>query len=168
MRFPAKNRSIAALSKVFGMQTKTVNKKGSLELFRAKCRQRNISITPQRVAIYSSLMGSTEHPSAEDIYNRVKSDFPDISVDTVYRTLSTFSQMGLVNVVEGYGEPRRYDPDVEPHHHFRCKRCNKIIDFQETSFDKLKVPARIRQKFSVSNIKVVVEGLCDKCGRKKR
>ncbi len=150
------------------MQSKILNKKAALESFRAECRQRNISITPQRVAIYSALMGSTEHPSAEDIYNRVKSDFPDISVDTVYRTLSTFSQMGLVNVVEGYGEPKRYDPDIEPHHHFRCNRCNRIVDFQDTGFDKLKVPAIIRRKFSVSGIRVVVEGLCDKCRRKKR
>ncbi len=141
--------------------------KESLELFREKCRRRNISITPQRVAIYSVLMDAKDHPGAEDIYNRIRITFPDISIDTVYRTLSTFSQMGLVNEVEGYGEARRYDPDLKPHHHFRCTKCNKIMDFHKESFNKLQVPAEISEKYHVSGVKVVAEGLCDKCRRRK-
>ncbi|MBN1392473.1 MAG: transcriptional repressor, partial [Sedimentisphaerales bacterium] len=108
-----------------------------------------------------------EHPGAEDIYNHIKNDFPDISIDTVYRTLSTFSNLGLVDVVEGYGEVKRYDPDIRPHHHFRCKKCNRIVDFRESRFDKLKAPAVIARKYCVSNIKVVVEGLCDRCAGKR-
>ncbi|MBN2019713.1 MAG: transcriptional repressor [Sedimentisphaerales bacterium] len=146
------------------MQTKALNKqKEPLELFREKCRERGISITPQRVAIYSVLIGNQAHPSAETIYNRVKITFPDISIDTIYRTLSTFSNMGLVDEVEGYGEVKRYDPELKQHHHFRCKKCNKIVDFHEKSFDNLKIPKAIKEKFSVSNIKVVAEGLCDEC-----
>jgi Fur family peroxide stress response transcriptional regulator len=150
------------------MQTKALNRqKELLEVFRAKCRQRGVSITPQRVAIYSVLVNARDHPSAESIYNRVKVNFPDISIDTVYRTLSTFSDMGLVDEVEGYGEARRYDPDLQPHHHFRCKKCNKIIDFQEESFNNLKIPKAIREKYSVFSVKVVAEGLCDGCLRKR-
>ena len=146
------------------MRTKEPNQKTELlESFREKCRQRNISITPQRVAIYSVLMDAKDHPGAEDIYNRIKITFPDISIDTVYRTLFTFSQMGLVDKVEGYGEARRYDPDLKPHHHFRCTKCNKIVDFHKESFNKLQVPAEISKKYHVSSVKVVAEGLCDKC-----
>ncbi len=141
--------------------------KEPLELFREKCRRSNISVTPQRVAIYSCLMGAKDHPGAEDIYNRIKITFPDISIDTVYRTLSTFSQMGLVSEVEGYGEARRYDPDLKPHHHFRCTKCNKIVDFHKESFDKLRLPAEISRKYRVSSVKVVAEGLCDKCKKGK-
>jgi Fur family peroxide stress response transcriptional regulator len=150
------------------MQTKVLNKqKELLELFREKCRQRGISVTPQRVAIYSVLFDAKDHPDAENIYNRVKVTFPDISIDTVYRTLSTFSEMGLVDEVEGYGEAKRYDPDVKPHHHFRCKKCNKIVDFQDERLNKLHIPAEISKKYSVYNIKVIAEGLCDKCLRKE-
>ena len=141
--------------------------KESLELFREKCRRRNISITPQRVAIYSVLMDAKDHPGAEDIYNRIKITFPDISIDTIYRTLSTFSQMGLIDEVEGYGEAKRYDPDLKPHHHFRCKKCNVIVDFRKESFNKLQVPAEISEKYHVFSVKVVAEGLCDKCLVKK-
>jgi len=138
-----------------------------LELFRDKCRQHDISITPQRVAIYSVLIDARDHPSAEAVYNRVKVTFPDISIDTVYRTLSTFSEMGLVDEVEGYGEAKRYDPDLKPHHHFRCKRCNKIVDFRDERLNKRRLPPAIRAKFSVFSVKVVAEGLCDECRRKR-
>jgi Fe2+ or Zn2+ uptake regulation protein len=124
-------------------------------------------MTPQRLAIYKVLIESTEHPSAENIFNRVRATFPDIAIDTVYRTLSTFSEIEVIHVVEGYGEAKRYDPDTEPHHHFRCKRCNKIVDLYGDIFGKLKIPNKIKQKYNVSNVKVVLEGACDECLGKK-
>jgi Fur family peroxide stress response transcriptional regulator len=149
------------------IKSRVSDKKELLEKFREKCRRNNVSLTPQRVSIYSILTESYIHPTAEDIFNRIRETFPDISIDTVYRTLGIFSQMGIIDVVEGYGEAKRYDPDTEPHHHFRCKRCNEIVDFHETSYNKLKVPAAIKKKYSVTNIKVVIEGLCEKCKHKK-
>lgn len=145
------------------MKSKVSDKRERLEAFREKCRRNKINVTPQRVVIYSILTQLHNHPTAEEIFARVKETFPDISIDTVYRTLGIFSKMGIIDVVEGYGEAKRYDTNVEPHHHFRCKRCNAIIDFQDRSYDKLHAPAVIRRKHRVTNIKVVVEGLCDKC-----
>lgn len=147
------------------MNSSALDKKELLDAFREKCRRNSVSITPQRIAIYSILTESYNHPTAEDIYNRVRETIPDISIDTVYRTLTNFSQMGVIDVVEGYGEAKRYDPDVEPHHHFRCNKCNTIIDFHEKSYNRLKAPETIQKKYRVTNIKVVVEGLCDKCAR---
>jgi Fur family peroxide stress response transcriptional regulator len=131
--------------------------------FREKCRAHNLSITPQRVAIYTELAKSKEHPCAEDVFERVRRTFPDISLDTVYRTLTTFAEIGIVNIVEGYGEAKRYDPDVTAHHHFRCKKCNKIVDFHDNSYDSLRVPRSFRKGFKVTGIKVVLEGLCNEC-----
>lgn len=138
-------------------------KEDILDVFRQKCREHDLSITPQRLAIYQVLMDAQNHPSAEEVFSRVKTAFPDISIDTVYRTLTTFSEIGIVHVVEGYGQAKRYDPDVQPHHHFRCMRCSRIIDFQESSFSNLKVPRSIGHRCRVSGIKVVLEGLCDQC-----
>jgi Fur family peroxide stress response transcriptional regulator len=150
------------------MPIKASNKrKRVLEQFREKCRKRGISITPQRVAVYSILTEARDHPSAENIYNKVKVLFPDISVDTVYRTLSTFSEMGLVDEVEGYGQAKRYDPVLKQHHHFRCKKCNKIIDFEDEGLNKLRLPAVISTKYVVSSVKVVAEGLCDECSKER-
>ena len=120
-------------------------------------------MTPQRLAIYKALIESTNHPSAESIFNCVRATFPDIAIDTIYRTLATFSEIEVIHIVEGYGEVKRYDPDTEPHHHFRCTRCNKIVDLHGDIFGKLKIPNGIKQKYNVSNVKVVLEGACDEC-----
>ena len=138
-----------------------------LNLFRNKCKEHCLSMTPQRLAIYKALIESTNHPSAENIFNHVRASFPDIALDTVYRTLSTFSEIEVIHVVEGHGEVKRYDPVTEPHHHFRCTRCNKIVDIHEDIFGKLKIPHGIQKKYNVSNVKVILEGACDGCLSKK-
>ncbi|HID17983.1 TPA: hypothetical protein EYP27_00395, partial [Candidatus Bathyarchaeota archaeon] len=79
----------------------------------------------------------------------------------VNRTLLTFAENGIIHVVEGYGDPKRFDPVISPHHHFRCLSCNKIIDFSEKSYDKLNVPAEIQNNYVVLYKRVIIEGLCD-------
>lgn len=142
------------------------SKEADLDTFRRKCREHNLSMTPQRLAIYKILKNADNHPSAEEVFNQVKADFPDMSIDTVYRTLTTFSEIGVIRVVEGYSQARRYDPDMESHHHFRCMRCDRIIDFHEKSFDKLKIPSIIKDRYMVCGIKVILEGVCDQCSKK--
>jgi Fur family peroxide stress response transcriptional regulator len=137
-----------------------------LNLFRDKCKENGLSMTPQRLAIYKALIESTDHPSAESIFNQIRTSFPDVALDTIYRTLSTFSEIGIIHLVEGYGEVKRYDPNTEPHHHFRCTRCNKIVDLHADSFGRLKIPPKIEKKYNVSGIKVVLEGACDRCLKK--
>jgi Fur family peroxide stress response transcriptional regulator len=139
----------------------TKNRQELIESFRDRCKQHSLNITPQRVAIYEELMKSKDHPDSEDIFERVKIGFPDMSLDTVYRTLSKFAEIGLVHLVEGYGESKRYDPDTNKHHHFRCQKCNKIVDFHDVDYDNLRISRAIRKKFRVTNVKVVLEGTCD-------
>lgn len=143
-----------------------VNKQNPMALFRDMCKQHNLNITPQRTAIYQQLVKAKNHPDSEDIYRKIKNIFPQISLDTVYRTLSKFAEIGLIHLVEGYGESKRYDPDTNNHHHFRCSRCNKIVDFQDENYDRLKVPKAFQKNFKVTNIKIVLEGMCDECIKK--
>ncbi|NIT41784.1 MAG: transcriptional repressor, partial [Gammaproteobacteria bacterium] len=98
--------------------------------FESICREHGLSITPQRVAIYKELLSSLEHPSAIMIYKKVSEYYPNISLDTVNRTLLTFHKIGLAKAVGGTGDPKRFDPNLEPHHHFRCISCGEIIDFR--------------------------------------
>ena len=135
----------------------------SMDFFREKCKENNLKVTPQRIVIYKELLGSKDHPNAEVLYKRVKNIIPDISFDTVNRTLLTFSKIGIVNIVEGYGEPRRFDPDIENHHHFRCVNCDSIIDFDYQPYNDMFVPGDIKKRFIVLNKKVVLEGYCHKC-----
>jgi Fur family transcriptional regulator, peroxide stress response regulator len=133
------------------------------EYFMKKCREHKLRITPQRSAIYELLTDSTEHPSADMIYHQVKILFPHISFDTVYRTLMTFTDIGLVNVVEGYGESKRFEPNLRQHHHFRCIKCHRIIDFDDKALNSLEIPENLKQKYHIINQRVVLEGICDQC-----
>lgn len=146
------------------MQSK---KQNLLASFRDRCKQYGLNITPQRVAIYEKLVESKAHPNSDDIFEKVRKGYPNISLDTVYRTLSKFAEVGIIDLVEGYGESKRYDPDTSSHHHLRCRKCNKIVDFHNESFDKLKIPQSLRKKFKIANVKVVLEGVCKECSRKR-
>ncbi len=125
--------------------------------------QHNLKITPQRIAIYKELVQSREHPSAMVIYDRIKKIYPNVSLDTVNRTLLTFAKIGLVRIVEGRGDPKRFDPNLRPHHHFRCIKCGEIYDFYSDEYDALSVPPQLAKKFVVMSKRVNLEGICDKC-----
>jgi len=141
-----------------------MDKKSELiDLFTSKCQENNLKITPQRTAIYQELLGASDHPSADLVYQRVRKKFPHISLDTVNRTVLAFADLGIINVVEGYGKPKRFDPNIENHHHFQCIKCHKIIDFHNKGYDRLEIPNDIKNRLTVFNKKVVLEGLCSKC-----
>jgi Fur family peroxide stress response transcriptional regulator len=139
------------------------SKEEKLHYFKGICRQHGLSITPQRTAIYKELISSTEHPSAITIFHKVRKQYSNISLDTVHRTLVTFCKIGLAKVVEGSGDPKRFDPNLEPHHHFRCLSCGEIIDFRDESYDALEIPGEIKEKVVVLGKKVLLEGFCDQC-----
>jgi len=140
-----------------------IEKNEMLDIFYQQAKKNGLKITPQRSAIYQELLKAKDHPSADIIYKRIVKKIPNISFDTVNRTLLTFSKIGITNIVEGYGQPKRYDPDMDIHHHFRCIQCNSIIDFHNKEYDNLTVPEEITREFTVINKKVVLEGLCSKC-----
>jgi Fur family peroxide stress response transcriptional regulator len=135
----------------------------TMAIFYRRSKEHGLKITPQRTAIYQELLKAKDHPSADMIYRRIAKKIPNISFDTVNRTLLTFSKIGITNVVEGYGQAKRYDPDMDLHHHFRCIQCGSIIDFHNKEYDNITVPEEINKQFTVISKKVVLEGLCSKC-----
>jgi Fur family peroxide stress response transcriptional regulator len=139
--------------------------KEKLHKFESICRQNGLSITPQRVAIYKELITASDHPSAMTIFNRVREYYSNISLDTVNRTLLKFKEIGLAKVVESSGHPKSFDPNLEPHHHFRCVKCGKIYDFKDEAYDALTLPESIKKKFIVLDKIVHLEGICDACRR---
>jgi len=97
------------------MQNDTKN--DFINLFINKCKQHNLKVTPQRIAIYRELIKSKNHPSADNIFQIIRKEYPNISFDTVNRTLVTFSEIGIVDIVESFSGARRFDPNIESHHH---------------------------------------------------
>jgi Fur family peroxide stress response transcriptional regulator len=142
------------------------NEPDEILFFRKKCKEHGMRVTHQKIVIYKALLKSTDHPSPEQIFNRLKSTFHHLSLDTVYQTLTSFQEMGLIDQVEGYGTARRFDPKLEKHHHFQCKKCGDIIDFTSDYYDGIDVPEDISKNCEVLNLRVTIEGFCKKCCKK--
>jgi len=137
--------------------------KKQLGRFKTLCREKGLKVTPQRIAIYEEICGSDNHPTAEQVYAGVKRRFSTISLNTVNQTLLTFSQVGLVEVVEGFGSPRRYDPNLKTHHHVHCVKCGSILDVSNPQYDKLQAPQSIKREYDIITLKVILSGICSNC-----
>jgi Fur family peroxide stress response transcriptional regulator len=136
------------------------------KIYYDKCAENGLKITPQRSLIFDELVKATDHPTADAIYKRVRKTLPNISFDTVYRTLLLFSETGIVNLVEGTGEPKRFEPNLHQHHHFRCIKCYSIYDFENEAYNDIDVPKAVQKQGVIINKRVVLEGICSTCKRK--
>ncbi len=99
-----------------------------LEDLRHRLRARGGRVTPQRVAILKALL-TTDHPTIEQVYEQVSSQFCTISLMTVYRTLALLKEMGDVLEVRSAELASHYDGRLtHPHPHLVCGRCGRVID----------------------------------------
>ena len=130
------------------------------------CKAKHLKITPQRVAVYEMIKHSKAHPSADLVHKKIKEKFPNISLDTVNRTLLTFTEIGIIDVVEGHGDPRRFDPNLDAHHHFYCLGCNSIIDLFDEELNHIRISENISKKYTITSKRVYLKGFCDKCGER--
>jgi Fur family peroxide stress response transcriptional regulator len=146
-----------------------------MDAFQIRCHKAGLKVTPQRVAVYKALIESKEHPSADVLWRKLRKTFPNISLDTVNRTLLTLAEIGAAFVVEGSGDVKRFDGCLESHQHFKCVKCKKIIDIHPAPprggvhhkpFDSITVPKNISEKYIVLKKTVYLEGICDLCRKK--
>jgi Fur family peroxide stress response transcriptional regulator len=138
-----------------------------LYLFKRACKRRHLKLTPQRIRIYQELLKSKIHPSAETLFRAVRRDLPSISFDTVNRTLNTLCDMGVIHPVETHGGPRRFDGNIQAHHHFLCRNCGDIADFKSKDCDTVRIPAAVEDNCEIRTKRVVVSGRCPKCAKRK-
>lgn len=140
---------------------------GNLDRFYQVCQEIGVKVTPQRLAIFTEVMSAADHPSAEDIFLRVKIKLPMISLDTVYRTLAMLEQSNIISRVHPLDDRCRFDPNLESHHHFICLECKKVLDFYWSDFDQLRRPEEIKQFGIVQNQSAELHGICTECMKKK-
>ncbi|MCX8027657.1 MAG: transcriptional repressor [Thermodesulfovibrionales bacterium] len=126
-------------------------------------KQRGLKLTPQRSFIYNELLKSKSHPSADAIYKKVKKRLPCISLDTVYRTLVTLQEHGIVKRIDTTESQARFDADLSNHHHFICSKCNAIFDVNWHDFDSKEIPDEVKDVGEVYQKVVTFHGLCKKC-----
>jgi len=132
-----------------------------------KLRQRDCRITPQRLAILQILLTTDQHPSVEQVYNQVKSQFPTTSLATVYKTVSLLKEIGEILEI-GISDGRsHYDGKKPyPHPHLICTRCHRIIDPDISLLDQLTSEVAKATGYRITSHQVELFGLCPSCQQK--
>jgi len=131
------------------------------EKFGVDLKSNNLKVTPQRVAVLEALNNLKDHPTADRIKEYVIKNSPHIAVGTIYKTLETFVEKGLVKKVKTDEDVMRYDAILDKHHHLYCEDTERIEDFfdeqlnemLEDYFRKKKIP-----NFKVKDIKLQIVG----------
>ncbi len=120
--------------------------------------------TPQREVVYTVLLRKRDHPTADEVYARVKSELPTISLATVYNCLETLVQCDLVRAVNFERGPTRYCPNLRPHAHFHDERTGRThdIDLPPTVLSELN--RILPQGFDAKSIEITFRGEADDSG----
>src|SRR5260221_935096 len=84
--------------------------------------------TPQRQHVYAVIMHKRDHPTADEVFMRVKKTMPEISHATVYNTLDALVKCGLVRQVQLQRGATRFCPNMEEHCHYYCDNCGEVFD----------------------------------------
>jgi len=140
---------------------------GKVDAFGELCRRHGIKATHQRTEIYRELVRTNKHPDAETICGRVRRRIPEISLDTVYRALRLFEEMGIISRVGHCDDKTRFDANTDPHHHFICTRCRVIKDFCAENLNTLPIPPEVGKMGKIGCVRVVVLGICKDCQAKR-
>ncbi len=122
-----------------------------------------LRMTEQRRQVYDVLMDKRDHPSAVEVFMRVKAKMPSISLATVYNCLETLTSCGLVKMVSHEREPSRYCPNLQEHAHFFCESCSGVMDIPLQAKRHAHEIWQLPKNAAVSHHEVSFRGLCPKC-----
>jgi Fe2+ or Zn2+ uptake regulation protein len=129
----------------------------------AALRAAGLKITPQRLAIVECLDGDATHPTAQELYERLRDRFPTMSVATVYNTLSALDSIGFCLRLH-MGGAIRLDPNVAPHDHAVCAGCGAIRDVAIAAPQQARAPEGCELPgFRVERVERIYRGVCARC-----
>lgn len=122
-----------------------------------------LRMTEQRRAVYDALMVERDHPTAVDVFTRVRGRMPGISLATVYNCLDTLTACGLVKTVNLDRGPARYCPNLQEHAHFHCEKCGTVIDLPLRSDQQPQGAWELPENLSITAHEVAFRGMCPRC-----
>jgi len=137
--------------------------KQQLENLKQICDDAGIKLTHQRLEIFREILSAKDHPAAEVIHQRLQKKLPTIAIDTVYRTLATFDDLGIVKKLHVLGERTLFDANLDQHHHFVCTRCKAVEDIYWPEFDKTNLPENFSGMGQIQSRHLELHGLCKRC-----
>ncbi len=117
----------------------------------------------QRQWIWEAVAADGGHPTAEEVFRRLKPAHPALSLGTVYRNLRQLEQGGRLRRVELPEGPVRFDSRLDPHEHLICERCGRVEDITVAFSPSLESQVRAATPLPVTGCRLVVYGLCRRC-----
>jgi Fur family transcriptional regulator, peroxide stress response regulator len=114
--------------------------------------------TPQREVVYNVLLKKRDHPTADEVFARVKSELPTISLATVYNCLETLVQCDLVRAVNFERGPTRYCPNLRPHAHFHDEQTGQTHDIDLPADLLDKVNAILPNGYNSKSVEIIFRG----------
>jgi Fur family peroxide stress response transcriptional regulator len=139
----------------------------NLEQIKQLCSDAGIKLTHQRLEIFKELLSCTDHPSAELVHKWLQTRMPTIAIDTVYRTLATFDQLGVVKKLHIANERTLFDTNLDVHHHFFCTKCKQVEDVYWPDFDDTDLPQTVHGMGKVQFRYLELQGICSSCMAEK-
>lgn len=137
-----------------------------VEAFQEACRTGGIRLTHQRLEIFREVARAGDHPDADTVHRRVRRRIPNVSLDTVYRTLWLLTDLDFITTLGPSRERSRFDANLDPHHHFICSSCGLTRDFYSEDLIRLKLPESAKAFGEIKSTRVEVRGFCLKCSAK--
>ena len=132
----------------------------------ARLKEKNLKVTPQRLAIYHMLYHTNTHPSAEMIYSSLHETHPTMSLATVYKTLDALVKNDLVQQINVGEDSFRYDATTASHPHIICTHCNRVFDMEQLPLQNLRTQVAEASGFEVSHEQLYFYGTCPECKEK--
>ena len=128
-------------------------------------KENNLKVTPQRLEIMKYLDENRTHPNADKIYSDLKSKNPSLSKTTVYNALDTLNKANVLQTLTISESERRYDVRSGHHHHFLCRKCNRILDIEvECPF----LDDMLSGNHKVEQVHGYFKGICKDCLKKEK
>ena len=124
----------------------------------------NVRTSKKRDAMLALLQSTHCHPGADWVYQKMRVQYPGLSLGTVYRNLNHLCKRGLIRRVGTVDGQERYDGVVAPHSHFICNRCGTILDLPQHSPGQDWLEAvSVQYGFRAEDCGLIVRGLCRGC-----
>ena len=128
-----------------------------------------VRVTPQRLAIAEAVLNSTDHPTVQQISERVRDHFPSMTLATIYSTLGVLERSGLIQELP-FEKMSRYEANMEPHVNLVCIQCENVMDADVGQDVVVRLKNRISSQanFEVAWQRVDFYGRCPRCASAQR
>ncbi len=125
-------------------------------------------MTKQRIIVLDSVKSLGFHPTAYEIFERVRQELPRVSLSTVYRNLSILVEQGDILPVRGLGQEVHYDHNVHDHCHVLCSICNKVTDIHADFINPSHINPRDAEGYVIDDVLITLIGVCPECAKRTK